>query len=60
MRNDSNESLRFSRSWQEATGERIHSSHFPVDNPHPSIAEVLACLSVAILLGVIVGALWVH
>ena len=39
--NDSNYSLRFSRTYQEATGKRLHSSDFAESEPIVTGKEVL-------------------
>jgi hypothetical protein len=44
--NDSNYSLRFSRSYKEATGKRIHSGDFEQDKPIVTGKEAIFWLSI--------------
>jgi hypothetical protein len=52
--NDSNQSLRFSRSYQEATGKMLHSRDFYEPEPLITGKEALFWLCGAICLGIIV------
>ena len=55
--NDSNQSLRFSRSYQEATGKRLHSRDFLEPEPIVTAKEVLFWSLSAIAFGAIVAVL---
>ena len=52
--NDSNQSLRFARSYLEATGKPLHSRDFYESDPLATKKEALFWVLMAVLLGVIV------
>ncbi len=52
--NDSNYSLRFSRSYQEATGKPLHSRDFYAPEPLITGKEALFWVSAVAVMGVIV------
>ncbi len=52
--NDSNQSLRFARSYLEATGKMLHSRDFYEPDPMVSKKEVAFWVLMAVLLGIIV------
>lgn len=55
---DSNHTLRFPRSYQEATGKRLHARDFESEYPRVSKREALVWLSVVVSL-MIVGYIFI-
>lgn len=52
--NDSNQSLRFSRSYQEATGKMLHSRDFYEPEPLVTGKEAVFWVAAVVVVGVIV------
>ena len=52
--NDSNQSLRFSRSYQEATGKPLHSSDFYEPDKHATLKDAIIGIVGFIVLCVLV------